>query len=220
MISDQAFILHKRSFKDSSELIKLFTANHGLIDVVGKGSRRPKSKLKGQLQSFIPTQIVFSGRGSLKNLISAEQTGVLTSTKYANHVSMLYCNELMVLLNLDVELASLLYEDYFQAINLLQKVKSVSLTLRRLEWRICQVVGYELTLPQDALDSSFLSFDPHHGLVVDNQLKLCQRHVLNKFINEKMLTNSELLQLNRLMKCVVNHIVNGKPIKSRALLMN
>ncbi|MGJ8664505.1 MAG: DNA repair protein RecO, partial [Marinicella sp.] len=96
MISDQAFILHKRPYKDSSELIKLFTANHGVIDVLGKGSRRPKSKIKGQLQSFIPTQVVFSGRGSLKNLISAEQTGVLTATKYANHVSMLYCNELLV----------------------------------------------------------------------------------------------------------------------------
>lgn len=220
MISDQAFILHKRPYKDSSELIKLFTANHGVIDVLGKGSRRPKSKIKGQLQSFIPTQVVFSGRGSLKNLISAEQTGVLTATKYANHVSMLYCNELLVLLNLDVELASLLYENYLQAINQLQKVTSVSLTLRRLEWRICQVVGYELTLPHEALDSSYLCFDPQLGLVVDDQLKLCQYRVIEKFIENKSLTNTELLQLNRLMKCVVNHIVNGKPIKSRSLLMN
>ena len=71
MISDQAFIIHKRKYKDSSEIVKLLTRQNGIIDVLAKGSFGNKSKFKGQLHPFIELQVTYTGRSELKTLVDA-----------------------------------------------------------------------------------------------------------------------------------------------------
>ncbi len=224
MISDQAFILHKRVYKDSSELIKLFTQNHGVFDVITKGSRRPKSKLNGQLQPFILTQVNWVGKSTLKTLIDAEQNGTIKRCAYKNHVSMLYCNEILALIKFDELVASSVFKAYQKTIKLLQQTDAVRLILRRFEWHLCCQLGYLLQIPNQCDEVDVLQFDPVNGLVINdvtqnqNNKHACTALSFRKFIEFEKMSGDEINQISSLMRVVINHLVNGQPIKCRQLL--
>ena len=218
MWHDQAFVLHKKPYKDSSELIKILSQQHGVVDLLGKGSRNPKSKFKGQLQPFMECEISFTGRSSLKTLVQAEQSGSPFKSEYVNQVAMLYCNELLLLSNYHDEANQVIYASYAETIRALQKAAAVSLILRQFEWQLCCAMGYELTLPDAALPDDGLSFDPVNGLEIKQAPPHCPASVFARFLQSKQLDSSQLRQLNGLMRPVVNHLVHGKTIQSRALL--
>ena len=62
------YILHTYPFKETSLIAELFSKNYGRIPVVAKGARRPRSSLRGMLQSFQLLQATWSGRGEIKTL--------------------------------------------------------------------------------------------------------------------------------------------------------
>ncbi len=224
MITDQAFILHKRAYKDSSQLIKLITLDHGIIDVIAKGSLRPKSKLNGQLQPFALAQVNWIGKSALKTLIDAEQSAVLQRCAYKSHVSMLYCNELLTLLRIDEHATQAIFAAYQHTVQALQQSTVVRQILRRFEWRLCCELGYELQLPNESNDDDLLEFDPTNGLIINNKQQHqgkyhpCTVHSFQQFIDSEAMTAEQLNQISHLMRVVINHLVNGKTIQSRALL--
>lgn len=218
MLTDQAYILHKRPYQDSSELLRCLTHQHGMVDAIAKGSRNPKSKFKGQLQPFIPVQISLTGKSQLKTVTHAEQIGVMPTAAYLNHVSMLYCNELLLLLNLDQEACVSVFPHYAKTIEVLINVKQMSLVLRKFEWFLCGIQGYQLSLPEGLAADDGIDFDPLQGLHLSNQKQACSQQIFSDFLNNRTLEISQLKGLNRVMKKVVNHLVHGKPIQSRQLL--
>jgi len=218
MYNDHAFVLHKKPYKDSSELVKLITEEYGIIDVIAKGSRRPKTKLKGQLQPFILTQINFIGKSPLKTLINAEQQTVINQCSYTHHVSLLYCNELLVLLKLDEEAAKSVFKSYEQVIGRLLSNQPVNLALREFEWLLCCVSGYELTVPKSVGTGDFVKFDYENGLVEDHTKQGCLVSSFTTFLAAKRLDQKQTKDVSRLMREVVKHMIGGKTIESRRLL--
>ncbi|TDR16287.1 DNA repair protein RecO [Marinicella litoralis] len=218
MYSDQAFVLHKRPYKNSSELVKLLTLKSGLVDLISKGSRSSRSKFKGMLQPFVLTQVFYTGRSSLKTLTEVSQQAVLKPCPYKNHVSMLYCNELLLLIGMQDEVHSEIFNAYQLTVEQLQNSRSVSLILRKFEWFLSQNIGYELNLPASVNPTDFIEFDPLNGLQKSKQTKICSVHTFNQFIGQQKLNSVEIKEINHLMKSVVNHMVHGKTIQSRNLL--
>lgn len=220
MHSDKAYVLHKKPYKDSSELVKLLGQSTGIIDVISKGSRNPKSPFKGQLQPFIESQISYVGRSALKTLIQAEQVGINQACAYLNHVSMLYCNELILLLNFNDDLDFDLYSEYAKTIELLKQNAKVSLILRKFEWYLCCALGYQPSLPADIKPSDSVVFCPTNGLEINQHIKTCTAQSFELFIDEQPLSAVQLKEVNQLMRTIINHMVHGKTIQSRALLIN
>lgn len=225
MITDQAFILHKRAFKDSSQLIKLITKNHGILDVIAKGSLRPKSKLNGQLQPFTITQVNWLGKSALKTLTDAEQNTVLVRCAYKNHVSLLYCNELLNLLRLDEQATSMMFLTYQKTVHELQRSTAVRSILRSFEWFLCCELGYELQLPDQANGLDHIEFDPINGLIINHKRQQrkskgypCTAQTFQLFVESATLNVQQLNEISQLMRVVINHLVQGKPIQSRELL--
>ena len=218
MYSDQAFVLHKRPYKDSSELIKLLTRQSGIVDLISKGSRNPKSKFKGMLQPFVLTEVFYSGKSSLKTLIEVSQQFALKSCPYKNHVSMLYCNELLLLIGMHDEVNTDIFDAYQLAVKQLQTAKSVSLVLRQFEWFLSQKIGYALRLPEEVQAQDSIEFDPLNGLLKSQHNHICTASIFNRFIANQTLNSNDIKQINQLMKTVVNHMVQGKTIQSRHLL--
>ena len=72
VIQEPAFVLHTRSFKETSLIVDLFTKNLGKISVVAKGAKRAKNKLRSVLTPNSIFSVSYSGRGELKNLIDCE----------------------------------------------------------------------------------------------------------------------------------------------------
>ena len=49
---ETGFILHRRPYKNTSELIDCFTEHYGVITLIAQGSRRPRSDRRVVLQPF------------------------------------------------------------------------------------------------------------------------------------------------------------------------
>ena len=66
--NQQVYVLHTYPFKETSLIVEIFSKEFGRVSLVAKGARRPKSALRGMLQSFQALEASWSGIGELKTL--------------------------------------------------------------------------------------------------------------------------------------------------------
>ena len=62
---EPAFVLHTRAYRETSLIVEVFGRHTGRFALIAKGVRRPKSALRGMLQSFHPLLLSWSGSGEL-----------------------------------------------------------------------------------------------------------------------------------------------------------
>ncbi|MEM7082755.1 MAG: DNA repair protein RecO [Pseudomonadota bacterium] len=91
-----AYLLHARPFRDSSVIAEFFTRDYGRVSLVGRGARRPKSRLKGQLRPFQRSVISWVSRGSLGTLTAIEADTTMTTPLPRSILSAYYVNELIM----------------------------------------------------------------------------------------------------------------------------
>ena len=70
--NQQVYVLHTYPFKETSLIVEIFSKEFGRVSLVAKGARRPKSALRGMLQSFQALEASWSGIGELKTLHGIE----------------------------------------------------------------------------------------------------------------------------------------------------
>ncbi len=58
----ETLVLHATRWRESSKIVRLFSAEHGLLTVVAKGALRPKSPFRGVLESLNHVEIVITHR--------------------------------------------------------------------------------------------------------------------------------------------------------------
>ncbi len=214
MHAESAYLLHRRPFSDSSEILYFLTESDGLLHLLAKGSKKNKSSFKGQLQPFLPTCISWQGKSDLKTLTQAEQTKVLPHVPYNHHVAMLYLNELLMLLRVEDSLYLSIHAAYEKAMNALLDQQSIAVILRQFEWCLCCLLGYQLSLPLGSDAHDFITFDPQNGLVIDVRYQKCKAEDFSRFIEGETYRQKGI---NWLMRQLIQHITHGKKIKSREL---
>lgn len=150
-----AFVLHTRSYSETSLLLEVFTPQHGRIGLIAKGARRPQSRLRAVLAPFQPLLISWSGRGELMLLTGAEPDGA----DYGLQGEILYCgfylNELLMRLLQRQDPHEQLYGAYVETLKLLaQGASRFEAALRLFEKRLLRELGYGLMLEHDVADRS------------------------------------------------------------------
>jgi len=141
--SDQCFLLHQRSYGETSMIADVFTKNSGKMSLIAKGAKKPKSKFFGYLVPFHKLNITFSGRSELKTLTSidrnlADSSNTMSKVSY----SLLYINELLIkLLPKDAKHEELfsLYDKFLGDVN---DKNNLELTLRHFELDLLDMLGY------------------------------------------------------------------------------
>ncbi len=93
---EPAFVLHNRAYRETSLIVEVFGRHTGRFALVAKGVRRPKSRLRGMLQSFHPLLLSWSGSGELGLLTGAEPDGYMRPLAGKALFSGLYINELLM----------------------------------------------------------------------------------------------------------------------------
>ena len=88
--NEPVFIIHQRPYSETSQILNLFSKNYGRVDVIAKGSKRPKSKFRSFMQPFMPLSASWSGRSQLKTSSqvagSSRLNGIrMASSKSARH---------------------------------------------------------------------------------------------------------------------------------------
>jgi DNA repair protein RecO (recombination protein O) len=91
-----AYVLHARSYRETSQLLEVFTPGHGRVGLLARGSRRPKSPFRGLLNPFQPLRLSWSGRGELGSLRQVELAGIASAPSGNLLMAGFYVNELIL----------------------------------------------------------------------------------------------------------------------------
>jgi DNA repair protein RecO (recombination protein O) len=146
---EPAWVLHHRPFRDSSEIIELFTREYGRVAAVARGSRRP-GRRRPSLEPFSPILVSCRGRGELHTLTAAELRGPAVRAHGQRLLSMFYLNELVLRLLQKHDPHPDTFVDYERALAELGAGKTEAAVLRVFEKRLLQAMGYGLSLTADA----------------------------------------------------------------------
>lgn len=225
-----AYILHQRPFRDTSQILEVFTKDYGRLSIMSRGSRGKKSRLKSVLQPFRSLVVGWSGRGEMPTLISAEpatQTSVFFQGKPLTCA--LYINELLMYLTYKHDAHPVLFSQYHQTINSLFEVDTLEQELRLFELNLLDNLGVLVDLSHDIntgeslKESSEYYFQIEQGLIeFTGDTKPRGVAILS---GESLLAISErcfdkpktLKEAKVLMRFVINHYLGGKTLKSREL---
>ena len=147
-----AFVIHTRPFRNTSQIIELFTRDVGLVSVVARGSTRAgakgRSPLATQLQQFTPLQISWSGRSELKTLTKVEATGRAHRLVGRRLICGLYLNELLIKLLHHGDPHSTLFDRYSLLLAELV-IENEAQLLRIFELQLLEEVGFGFDLNYD-----------------------------------------------------------------------
>lgn len=162
MISQRAFVLHSRAYRETSALVDFFTPEHGLIRCVARKSNIP-------LQPFTPYHIDYREQGDLKQLRDYVISGAAIGLHNEALFSGFYLNELLVrTLQRDLE-AHNVFDTYAAALTLLS-TNDVEPVLRGFELALLGFLGHHYDWQHDVqngqplLDESFYRFVDEQGL--------------------------------------------------------
>ncbi|MGD9591998.1 MAG: DNA repair protein RecO [Candidatus Berkiella sp.] len=229
------YILHTRPFKDSSVLIECFSAQFGLVTLIAKGAKRPKSRLQGLIQPFILLQMSWVGKSELKTLSCVEASVI--SPRLSGHKLLLglYLNELMMRLLAHQDPHPALFTDYDNTLIALSHADNESeqqMILRQFELKLIAQLGYGIDLFQDAKTGApispelLYSYDPIIGMI--------EASSMGSLANELIVSGASLIALQtghcenetqlreakKLMRFVLAHYLGNKPLQSRKLFQH
>ncbi len=223
-----AFVLHRRPYQDSSQLLELLTHEHGRIGAVARGVRRAKSKWAGVLQPFSPLLVSWSGRGDLVTLTGVEPQGVVPALPPARLLSASYASELVIRLLQRHDPHPQLYERYAAAmVGLKDTTSSEAALLRVFEKCLLSEIGYALNLTHDARTGEPIEAGTRYvyhleqgpEAAEDTHGPMCfQGSSLLALAQEQLGDVQVLRDARRLLRPALDLYLGGRPLKSRQVL--
>ncbi len=230
-VQDQpAYILHHRAYRDTSQILEIVTPDYGRLSLMSRGSKSATSKIKGILQPFQPLMLGWTGRGEMPTLTQVEpQITKANMLSGKGLPSAFYINELLMRLMHKNDVQSRVYYLYESILQLLAGQHEVEPVLRMFEKKLLEALGFGLNLSLDARNNQIILAEGEYAYylelgpvsmfsVIDEAylLKLSGKSLLD--LEHNKLNNAQSLKDAKcLMRMILNHYLEGKPIKSREL---
>ena len=222
------YVLHTYPFKETSLVVELFTREYGRIAAVAKGARRPRSAMRGMLQSFQPLLGAWSGKAELKTLHSLEWDAGLLLLQGDALMCAFYLNELLLRLLPREDAHDALFDYYAHTLKALSASKTLAAHLRRFELKMLQEMGYAVPLLHDAQDNSI---DPQRQYAyiaevgattltqqaLENGVQLIGKTLLDMVADDYTDIQTQQ-QSKQLMRYLLAHYLGDKPLHTRQLL--
>lgn len=221
----QAFVLHQRPYRETSLLLDLFTADHGRVSLVARGMRQSKRRHNNPLQLFQPLWINWYGRGDLLTLSKIETTNAAYWLQGHATICGLYINELLIRLLTQQQHEPLVFAAYQNVLSGLQQADQTEHVLRIFEKRLLEALGYGLDLVTDnngdpVEEHQHYRYQPEQGLqscFINDTKRIISGASLLQLRQEKLDDPRSLNEAKQLMRLIINHYLDGKPLKSRQL---
>ena len=90
------YVLHHRVFRETSLILDVLTPDYGVVRLIARGARSPKSRRRPLLQVFRPLLVSWSGRGEMKTLTGVEEQGMPFVLQGLQLACGYYLNELLL----------------------------------------------------------------------------------------------------------------------------
>lgn len=221
-----AFVLHHYPYRETSQIIEVFTRQHGRVAMVARGARRPKSVLRGVLLAFQPLLLSWFGKNELKTLHAAEWQGGVPQLTGLALMCGFYLNELLLHLLPRDDPHDSLFGDYYLAIRGLAAGGDVAPVLRRFELQLLQSLGYGVELIRTAdsgepvePDRSYRFLLQHGVIAADVVDETCMRGATLLNMASGVYPDAETLQQSKLlMRQLLGHYLGERQLYTRQLL--
>ena len=225
------YVLHTYPYKETSLVVELFTRDFGRVSAVANGARRPRSAMRGMLQSFQPLLGAWSGKLELKTLHSLEWYSGLLMLQGEALMCGFYLNELLLRLLPREDAHEALFDEYTQTLKLLSLAPDDSANiLRRFELRLLQALGYAVPLTQNIRDEAVTAeahyyYVPEVGPVSskhdyqENGVQLSGKTLLDMAQDDYTDLQTQQ-QSKQLMRLLLAHYLGDKPLHTRQLLID
>ena len=217
---DDCFLLHQRSYGETSVIAEVFTLKNGKMSIIARGAKKPKSKFFGYLAPFTKLKITYSGRSELKTLTNIDRDFSTSSNSFSKtSYSLLYINELLIrLLPKDAEQEDLflLYEAF---LNKVTSGSDLELTLRHFELDLLDMLGYGLDFENDIDKHEEIeptkkySFIPERGFRESNTSDFSGEDIIN--IRTRQLSKVSKKYLKHLTQTAIHFCLDGRDLASR-----
>ena len=225
------YVLHTYPFKETSLVVELFAHGFGRIATTAKGARRPRSAMRGMLQSFQPMLATWSGKLELKTLHSLEWGGGLLMLQGEALMCGFYLNELLLRLLPREDPHEALFEYYSATLKTLAKEKDLATTLRRFELKLLQELGYAIPL---AVDNNELPIAEEASYRYEAEIGASKSSKASRNEGGVQLLGKTLIDMQKddyshtqtqqqskqLMRYLLAHYLGDKPLHTRQLLID
>jgi len=165
---EPAFVLHARPWRETSLIVESFSRCHGRLGLLARGARRPKSRMRGLLQPFIPLLLSWRGKGELATLTGAEAEGSVLPLSGSAAIVGFYVNELLLRFLHRHDPEPLLFDHYRAALDRISRAGDPEPVLRIFEKRLLQAVGYALELECEADSGRAIEPDERYRYAVNS----------------------------------------------------
>ncbi|MDA7851628.1 DNA repair protein RecO [Gammaproteobacteria bacterium] len=218
---EPCFLLHARSFGDTSIIADIFSESSGKVSIVAKGAKNPRSKFFGHLLPFSALKIMVTGKSEMKTLTQIDSNYLSQSAKGPHDLyTYLYVNELMIRL-LPKGLANLeLYQLYSTFVDLARSDAINESALRIFELDLLDVLGYGINFETDMnensefKDSLVYSYKPERGFYPSSDdFGFTADEIYS--IKNRDLVSIDKLKLKQLSQAAITACLDGRELSSR-----
>ena len=227
--AEPAYILHKRPYRETSQILEIFSQNHGRVSLMSRGSRSPRSRTSGMLQLFRPLLVSWSGRGEMPSLRNVDTADVRPPTLAGTSLlSAMYLNELLMIMLHRNDVHERLFADYHETLYALQQGTGLEVVLRYFEKSMLEYLGFGLSLDHDAdsgeavLADRYYAYYFEHGPVQCQPDQQRQNPVISgssllEFNSGTLVSPRSIAEVKKLMRFVINSHLGPRKLKSREL---
>ena len=218
---EPCFLLHARSFGDTSIIADVFTESSGKVSIMAKGAKNPRSKFFGHLLPFTALRIIVTGKSEMKTLTQIDSNFFSQSVKGPHDLyTYLYVNELMMRLLPKGLPNQELYDLYKNFVELARADAISELDLRAFELDLLDVLGYGINFDTDSKenaefkDSIVYSYMPEKGFHHSGDAEGFSAKEISA-IKNRTLEGIDKLKLKQLLKVSINACLDGRELSSR-----
>ena len=224
---DSCFVLHYRSWRETSLIVEVFSGHSGRLGLVARGARRARSPLRGLLQPFVPLLASWSERSELGTLRSVEPDGPALSLSGRGMAGGMYLNELLMRLTHRHDPHPELLDAYRQALLGLHENGDIEPVLRIFEKRLLDTIGYGLLLEREARSDGPVQAGRRYrylrevGPVEDRNDEApgieISGDTLLALARERLESPHHLSEAKHLMRFLLRDLLGPRPLGSRML---
>ncbi|MGQ0658163.1 MAG: DNA repair protein RecO [Chromatiales bacterium] len=222
------YLLHRRSHRETSLLLEVFSAQHGRVALIAKGVLRRTSDSGAHMQPFRSLLLSWTERGGeLGTLGRCEAAGPALLREGQALLCGFYLNELILRAVPRHDPHPEIYNDYDKAIHALGRPPAgVEAILRTFEKRLLQGLGYGLILDHDVASGEPIEAEgryhyqpgqgPIRGEAASMESVPVSGAALMGLANERFADATVLAEAKRLMRALLRIHIGEKPLASRS----
>ena len=225
---DQAYVLHQRSYRNTSQLLDCLSEHHGLVSLVAQGSRRAGKGQRAILQPFLLLRVSWVRRGELGRLTHAELAETQPSLAGRSLLAGYYLNELLLRLLAKGDANAALFGSYRRCLTELGSTSAVARSLRLFELNLLEALGYGIALDCDVDTGEPLEpdlsyrFEAERGACLHRETGPGPEVFLGRdliALREGRLDDEQALRAaQRLLSELLDFYLGDRPLKTRAVM--